>query len=84
VPKTDEVNGRWINFMIQTTYIRQINQGTQVEHTAQMCDIRNKHWASVENFFEQSLGTELGKLVVSFSGTSVLEELQIQLLLPEQ
>jgi hypothetical protein len=48
-----------------------------------MDEIRNKYWASAENFFEQSLGRGLGKLPVSFSKTPELNELKPPLLLPE-
>jgi hypothetical protein len=54
-----------------------------VEHVAQMDEIRNKYWALVENFFERSLGRKLGKLLVSFSKTSELNELKPLLLLPQ-
>jgi len=54
-----------------------------VEHVAQIDEIRNKYWASVENFFEQSLGRELGKLLVSFSKTSELNESKPPLLLSQ-
>jgi len=54
-----------------------------VEYVAQMDELRNKYWASVENFFEQSLRRELGKLLVSFSKTSYLNELKPLLLLPQ-
>jgi hypothetical protein len=53
------------------------------EYVAQMDKIRNKYWALLENFFEQSLGRKPGKLLVSFSKTSELNELKPPLLLPQ-
>jgi hypothetical protein len=54
-----------------------------IEHVAQTDKIRNKYRASVQNFFEQSLGRELGKSLVSFSRISELKELKPPLLLPQ-
>jgi hypothetical protein len=51
-----------------------------VAHVAQMDEIRNKYWASMENFFERSLERWLGKLPVSFSKTTELNELKPLLL----
>jgi len=54
-----------------------------VKHVAQMDEIRNKYWASVENFFEQSRGRELWKLMVGVSKTSALNEMKPPLRLPQ-